>query len=353
MIINLDKYLFQTEPFDLCGRFFTHDIFISHRQSDSPKKIIKHLNKIGVNIVWDNMMNTNDRRVTHAVHQALTNSRYIGLYISNNFSDSPWCKAEYLNGLRIENEYGIDRVVVLLETASAEESIPENLKSNTFYTMSDSGIQSLAKWLLDNNNENEPSKRLRELPNHYKGLNSDLLTLEERLNLLNQRLSYYVKGNRLIFNESNPSKQAKQLSLIIGNEITEFEIILRDFFRLISPRLQSEQKDLNLTRSELSYILKIARLFERSYSNPNILEEMRQAEKWFLDFLFKPLLCIVRSPKVGRSAAKIYRNICENLKEGECSKEVPIYLETLIRIERGDDYEKAFFTQKLALVRNL
>ncbi len=49
------------------------------------------------------------------VARAIRRSRFVALWVSNHFVDSPWCRAEYLDALWVEKKYGIPRALVVCE----------------------------------------------------------------------------------------------------------------------------------------------------------------------------------------------------------------------------------------------
>ncbi|MGQ0591286.1 MAG: toll/interleukin-1 receptor domain-containing protein [Gammaproteobacteria bacterium] len=99
MIVDLDRWLADEQERVAEERVFPHDMFISHRRFDLPADLVDSLSARGANIVWDCDLDLRDRRVMQGVAHAMRRSRFVALYVSERYVDSPWCRAEYLNAL--------------------------------------------------------------------------------------------------------------------------------------------------------------------------------------------------------------------------------------------------------------
>lgn len=94
MIVDLDRWLADETEREAEGRVFPHDMCISHRRFDLPNVLVETLSACGVNVVWDCDLDLRDRRVMQGVARAMRRSRFVVLYVSDAYIDSPWCRAE-------------------------------------------------------------------------------------------------------------------------------------------------------------------------------------------------------------------------------------------------------------------
>lgn len=125
-------------------RLFAFDLFISHRRFDRPVECIKPLARHDVRAVWDHDLDMRDMRVVHAINRAMQQSRYIGLFVSDGYTDSDWCKAEYLGAVTFEEQYGVSRALVILQLRRGIRRIPPQLRMARRFMMTDAGLTKLA-----------------------------------------------------------------------------------------------------------------------------------------------------------------------------------------------------------------
>jgi len=85
--LDLDRFLaVSPEPVDP-DRIFTFDLFLSHRHYDVPVGLIAAFEEQGVKVAWDLGLDLRDRRIIQAVDRAMSRSRSLALYVSNNYED--------------------------------------------------------------------------------------------------------------------------------------------------------------------------------------------------------------------------------------------------------------------------
>ena len=106
---------------------FPHDLFISHRRFDLPNAMVEAISACGANVTWDHDLDLRDRRVLQGIARAMRRARFVALYVSDMFEDSPWCRAEYLNALWVERSTRFRGV---------SSSVSHNVHSSTFPTAS-------------------------------------------------------------------------------------------------------------------------------------------------------------------------------------------------------------------------
>jgi TIR domain len=109
-------------------RAFQYDAFISHNRDDrSSVELAAHLLGRGVTVWHDENQDIRGRKIQQKVAAALTRSRFVVVCISGDFRDAPWCRAEYLPALEVEERSRASRVTVA--QMSPEASIPGPLSA--------------------------------------------------------------------------------------------------------------------------------------------------------------------------------------------------------------------------------
>lgn len=100
--------------------------------------------------VWhDADADIRDREVIQKVAPAINQSRFIVACVSKGFSESIWCRAEFLPSLELEKHIGINRVIVALLDRNSK--IPFELSSVPIFDVSVGSIDKLSKYLQSHN----------------------------------------------------------------------------------------------------------------------------------------------------------------------------------------------------------
>jgi hypothetical protein len=124
--INLDSFLPISWSKQYGNRAFEFDAFISHNRGDlRSRELMQKLSERGAKVWYDDDQDVRDRRVMERVTRALIRSRFVVVSIQAGFRDSPWCCAEYLPALNVENQAAAKRVLVA--QMEPEAPIPEAL----------------------------------------------------------------------------------------------------------------------------------------------------------------------------------------------------------------------------------
>jgi hypothetical protein len=235
MIIDLDRWLAAEQEHVTKGRVFAHDMFISHRQFDLPAALVEALLANGATIIWDCDLDLRDRRVMQGVARAMRRSRFVALYVSNRFVDSPWCRAEYLNALWIEEKYKIPRALVICESEAALHRVPESLRGVRQFDLAEAGERVLSEFVVSGNSVgSEPAERLlQRVPHKRLVQDASLLSLGEQLNLLEQRTLFWFERGTAEIHLSEKERAAVGLTQLMSDPITEVEKIFREVCSIV------------------------------------------------------------------------------------------------------------------------
>ncbi len=339
MIIDLDQWIHEEESADLGERVFPHDIFLSHRRFDLPHAWVESLSESGVRTVWDCDLELRDRRVMHAIARAMRRSRYVALFVSDFYVDSPWCRAEYLSALTVEEKYKVPRALVIAQSEVAAERVPIELRHQQQYLATQTGATALAA-LVSRGNRTGLDPRLeaaiRQVPSDILSPRVDLLTIEEHLNILEQRLAYWVQSEEPVINVSSQARAAHELMNTIGEPYSEIEDIIREVRNLVLERGPAFKPRVGIGETELRRVASIAALVVASYSKPSKFAAARVSESWLYDFLLKPLLLAVSHENTRESAVVSYRKLCEEMVSGSEAEKISVYLGVLEAVTLGD-----------------
>lgn len=353
MIVDLDRWLADEQERVAEGRVFPHDMFISHRHFDLPTGLVDSLSAWGANIVWDCDLDLRDRRVMQGVAHAMRRSRFIALYVSNRYVDSPWCRAEYLNALRIEEKFNIPRALVICESKAALSRIPESLHAVRRFVLAREGERELAEFVVSGNSVagNAAAAALRHrVPSERLGQDIDLLSLDEQLNLLEQRNLFWSERGTAEINATKKEQAAVRLTELMSDPLTELEKIFRDVCTIVFESRASEHRRSGIGAQELTRVVNMARSVADGYSQPAKAAELSGLDKWAYNFVLKPLLLAVELEDARSEAAFAYRALCSALKFGAFGHEVPVYLNVLEAVEgQRQDVASAVSSHRLAL----
>lgn len=335
MIVDLDRWLADETEREAEGRVFPHDMFISHRRFDLPNALVVSLSTSGVNVVWDCNLDLRDRRVMQGVAQAMRRSRFVALYVSNGYIDSPWCRAEYLNAVWVEEKYKIARAFVICESARALPRVPKGLSAVPHFVSSEAGFREVAAFAVSGNLDGNPAaKSLRDrVPAERLVQDVALLSLDEQLNLLEQRILFWNEHGLPEINLSKPERAAMVLTTLMSDTITEAEKIFRDVRSIIFESAASNRCRPGIGVQELKRVVDMVNVVARAYTIPARATELQGLDKWAYDFLLKPLLLAVELEATRFEAATAYRAMCSALESGAFRNEVPVYLSVLDSVE--------------------
>ena len=127
-VVNLDSFFPPAWSERFGDRIFQFDAFISHNWKDPDSEVLlTRLKERGVAAWHDRQQDIRDRLVLQKISRALNNSRMIVVSVGPTFQATPWCRAEYLNGLALEKHTRATRVIVAAATEST--MIPPELES--------------------------------------------------------------------------------------------------------------------------------------------------------------------------------------------------------------------------------
>lgn len=339
MLIDLDRWF--TDDSDVMpeGQLFPYDVFLSHRRFDLPTASLEALRHAGLTIIWDNDLDLRDRRVMQGVSRAMCGSRYVALFVSDKYADSPWCRAEYLNGLWVEQKYSVQRVIVLCESAASATRIPTELRESRCFILNPEGVAQLALFAREGNTPDDEgmlSLAFARVPRYRLSQSTDELTRDEHLNLLEQRLEFWAEEGSAAITLSTKEHQSAHLALLLRDPITEPEKIFREGAAIIiPPGVKVVLRD-GIGASELHRLVRMAKCIANAYANANLLDTLLPFEKWAFDFLLKPLLLAVAQPETGTAAATTFRELCALFRSLEVLLETSVYLEILNLVESGE-----------------
>lgn len=350
MLVDLDRWLAAEQEHIADGRVFAHDIFISHRRYDLPMTMVEALSAHGANVIWDCDLDLCDRRVMQGVSRAMRRSRFISLYVSDRFIDSPWCRAEYLNARWVEDSYNISRLLVICESNAALNLIPQALQGCAIFNLSQACERELAALVVSGNSigDHAANGLLRRVPSERLAYNVSLLSSDEQLNILEQRALFWLEQGPPKINLAEKERASRQLTQLMGDPITESEIIFREVCSLVFESRVSACRRSGITQNELVRVVNMARAVLEGYLR-SAGRELRGLDKWAYDFILKPLLLAVELKDTRREAVPIYRTLCSALLCGEHAHEVAIYLRVLEAVEEGQNVASAISNHRLAL----
>lgn len=336
MLIDLDKAIAEEEFPSRSDRLFPYEIFLSHRRHDIPHDTLRTLRKLDVRISWDNDLDLRDRRVSQRVARAMRLSRYIVRFVSDQYDDSPWCRAEYLNGLWVERMFGLVRSVTLCQSPVAARRVPLALAdSKTFIAPGD--LPQLARFARTGNLLDEDktlARRFGRVPRNRLSQSEEELTTKECLNLLEQRLEFWQAASVSRIALSEREKNSRDLSSMLGDPITELEVIFRDVLRIIVVPGMSLVRRENIGVAELQCLTRMAQVVESAYASDAHLEELRSFEPRLYELLLKPMLLAVECNGV-EGAREAFSALCARHGSPHRNSETEIFLEMLTLVDSG------------------
>ena len=350
MVIDLDRWLADEGAEDAGGRVFPHDLFISHRRFDLPSEAVEAVSACGANVIWDCDLDLRDRRVMQGVAFAMRRARFVALYVSDAYTDSPWCRAEYMNALWIEETYKVQRAFVICESNRSLSSVPECLRAAPAFAASDP-VQ-IAQFVVSGNLLGVHSAaRLRsQVPPERLSPDFGLLSFDEQLNLLEQRLFFWAERGVAQINVSQKERLAGNLADLMSDGITEPEKIFRDVSKIVFDPDSLDHRRAEVGDQELNRVVRMVSCVAECQSSPTRNPELRGLDKWAYDFLLKPLLAAVEMEHTRAAAATAYRAMCVALRCGAFVNEVPVYLSVMKAVESGQqDVHSAISSHRMLL----
>jgi hypothetical protein len=353
MIVDLDRWSADESEREAEGRVFPHDMFISHRRFDLPTAGVESLSACGANVVWDCDLDLRDRRVMQGVARAMRRSRFVALYVSDGYVDSPWCRAEYLNALWVEQNYKIPRALVICESERAFSRLPESLHAVPRFIAGEAGWRQVAEFVVSRNlrDGNSVAQGLRgRVPAERLAQDVELLSFDEQLNLLEQRILFWGERGVSEINLSKQERAATALTDLMFDAITEAEKIFRDVRTIVFESAASDRCRPGIGVQELKRVVSMVNVVAGGYKFPARAAELRGLDKWAYDFLLKPLLLAVELKATRSEAATAYRAMCSALASGAFRHEVPVYLSVLGAVEsERQDASSAISSRRLLL----
>ena len=341
--LDLDKFLADLPAPADPDRLFAFDLFVSHRNYDSPVGLISALEREGVKVTWDRGLDLRDRRVIHAVDREMSQSRSLALYVSSTYEESLWCRAEYLSALHIGKRANAPVVLTLIESEAARKKLPPDLRCAETYTVSPEGLATLAKILRARNKrmDNPISKFLRT--NGWLTVDTKLLARSEQLKLLRERLEFWVEHSDDLTNMSSKEMKVKILTIFMGEPLTELEIILREAAGIVTLPSPSSRPRFapGLCDADWQVFVDLAELTSRA-AMPHLSHFWKASEEWLWDFLLKPLVGAIQREETAKRAAAAYHLICEQIRS---EPKLRLYLDVLQEVSSGASCADKYWTR--------
>ncbi|MHC2148351.1 TIR domain-containing protein [Pseudomonas sp. 210_17 TE3656] len=325
-LLDLDELLQQAnQAGEDNDRRFARDVFISHRQSDKPIEFIQRLKTCGVQVAWDLDLDLRDRRVIKAISRLMSTSYSLVLYVSSTFEDSLWCKAEYLSALQSEQDGAPTRVMVVLQNEQARERVPPVLSAAPCYLATDT--DALVGVLLEGNSKvADPLK----VSVSVLQLNEAVLSTEEILNLLEQRLEYWVESAGDLVNVGEDEKRLAYVLEHTGQPYTELEDILRDVKNCAVGRDEVYTRPLSII--SLQRLVCIGQRVAHCLADDTASHSAAASRVWIYGLMLCPLLCAVLNDTTRQSALQVYESICQQLENSPEAVFVPVYRHVAERV---------------------
>jgi hypothetical protein len=270
MIVDLDRWLAPEQEHVPEARVFPNDLFISHRRFDLPTGLVDALSAWGANVVWDRDLDLRDRRVMQGVGRAMRRSRFVALYVSDRYVDSPWRRAEYLNALWIEEKYNIPRALVICDSEAALSRVPETLQAVRRFALAQAGGYELAAFVVAGNSVgNATAEGLRHrVPNERLAQDVGLLSLDEQLNLLEQRTLFWAERGMAEIHVSEKERAVVHLTQLMSDPLSECEKIFRDVCTIVFEPYAIDCRRSGIGPHELMRVINMARTVADGYSQP-------------------------------------------------------------------------------------
>ncbi len=268
MVVDLDRWLAGERERESEGRICPNDVFISHRRFDLPTALVESLTSESARVVWDCDLDLRDRRVMQGVARAMRRARFIALYVSDGYVDSPWCRAEYLNALWVEEQYKIQRAVVICASDLAVSRIPETLRRARRFVLTDSGLHQLRDFVTTGNlaHGDAAERQFRNVPAERLVQADEVLTFDERLNLLEQRLHFWAECGLSAINRSQIERASAALTTLMSDAITEPEVIFRDVQKIVYDSGARDRCREGVGAQELDRVVRMAACVAGCYS---------------------------------------------------------------------------------------
>ena len=277
MIVDLDRWLADEIEREAEGRVFPHDMFISHRRFDLPNALVESLSASGVNVVWDCDLDLRDRRVIQGIARAMRRSRFVVRYVSNAYVDSPWCRAEYLNALWVEEKYKIARAFVICESQCALSRVPERLSAVPHFVLGEAGSREVAAFAVSGNLDGNASAQSlrRSVPAERLAQDVELLSLDEQLNVLEQRILFWSEHGLPEINLSKRERAATALTALMSDAIAEPARVFRNVRSIVFESAASDRCRPGVGAQELKRVVSMVNVVARSYTVPARTAEMQ------------------------------------------------------------------------------
>ena len=309
-------------------RIFSFDLFLSHRQHDSPVRYIESLELLGARVAWDNNLDLRDRRVLLMVSRAMADSRCIALYVSPQYTDSPWCKAEYLTALQSEDRFSIDRMVVILENETATTRVPSPLVTHPRFISNQFGLDATASHVLTANRLSlAGATKLRSLQDVRRsiGLDIELLDVEEKLYLLEQRLRAWLEVGGIPPTAAEKERSIYTAILLANSQFSELEHILREMVDLTLRSFINFAPRQDFSDATLARVVAIGDLVVAAFDESLTRKDAIACSEWMYDFMLLPLLLPISRDCSRLAATETYNALCNRLVHTSQKKFVPIY----------------------------
>lgn len=341
MLIDLDSLTSFADDNQTDGRLFAFDCFLSHRRFHLPHDTLNALRRADVRIVWDNDLDLRDRRVMHRVSKAMRSSRYVALYVPDDYVDSPWCRAEYLNGLWIHRMFNVVRSIALCASDAARERVPSELRAMPCFVASPEALPGFADFVRSGNRDLEGqtlNHTLALIPRDRFSQGEEHLTADEQLSLLEQRLEYWAQSGSITV--SDREHVSRDLATSLDEPITEPEIIFREASKVVLQPGQAPCVRECITRQELARVVMMGQHLLAAYDRAELRKQAENFEPR-LDIVLKQLLVAAECGVEG--ANQVGRRLIALSSNPEAKRLVNFYLQIYEHIRRtGDTAEQAW-----------
>jgi hypothetical protein len=256
----------------------------------------------------------------------------------------------------VEQRFNVQRALCVIESAHAVARIPEPMSKQPMFPAYDNGAATMASFVAAGNRAGINTKLdsvLQRISGDMLAPQVELLSRDEHLNILEQRLAYWLTSENPQTNISDQGRAAREIMSTIGEPYTEVEDIVREVRKIVLEPGPIFKRNDGIDEAALCRVVSIAELVASSLSTRNRAEVARTSEQWLYDLLLKPLLLAVTIDSLRTVATRVYQSVCEALLLGQQADKVPIYLRVLHAVTDGSrDIESVVRQGTLWLLEN-
>jgi hypothetical protein len=173
-----------------------------------------------------------------------------------------------------------------------------------------------------------------------RGLDTEMLSIEEKMYLLEERTEYLLSSPDLITGTSGWDTMRKRMG------ISDMEILFRDLDRLLFESGRVPKGEAAVLGDRV--VALVQSIVSHAAHHDGI--PLIALEEWVLDFVLKPLLWCTTISTTKSSAQEVFSGICDLLEaKGSLAHEVPVYREylaiALTGVKMGEMLESECFEE--------